>query len=145
MTSSMLFRIFRVAVIATIAAALAHFLLELQNDMSKPKLNVHSFPRPPLLEKTPRHLIIKWGSNGHETVVADTRDAYWALETTHPPSMPAVVLFESFRCSKIWAARTALIPIDTEPFLFDLSILPSPVINLLLFHTDTNPREDIAV
>lgn len=48
----------------------------------KPKLNVHSFPRPPLLEKTPRHLQIKW--DGH--LVADTRDAYWVLETTHAPS-----------------------------------------------------------
>ena len=48
----------------------------------KPKLNVHSFPRPPLLEKTPRHLQIKW----HDQIIADTKDAYWVLETTHPPS-----------------------------------------------------------
>ncbi|MCJ1272362.1 hypothetical protein MMC21_000148 [Puttea exsequens] len=48
----------------------------------KPKLNVHSFPRPPLLEKTPRHLQIKW----HGQTIADTKDAYWALETTHPPT-----------------------------------------------------------
>ncbi|KAK4969859.1 hypothetical protein LTR28_000678 [Elasticomyces elasticus] len=48
----------------------------------KPKLNVHSFPRPPLLERTPRHLQIKWDG----VVVADTKDAYWVLETTHPPT-----------------------------------------------------------
>jgi hypothetical protein len=48
----------------------------------KPRLNVHTFPRPPLLEKTPRHLQIKW--NGE--LIAETKDAYWVLETTHPPS-----------------------------------------------------------
>lgn len=48
----------------------------------KAKLNVQSFPRPPLLEKTPRHLQIKW--NGQ--LIADTKDAYWVLETHHPPS-----------------------------------------------------------
>lgn len=50
---------------------------------SKTKLNVQSFPRPPSLEKTPRHLQIKW--NGE--LMADTKDAYWVLETHHPPSM----------------------------------------------------------
>ncbi|KPI42950.1 uncharacterized protein AB675_1992 [Cyphellophora attinorum] len=45
---------------------------------TKKKMNVHDFPRPPLLERTPRHLVIKWGND----VVADTREAYWALETT---------------------------------------------------------------
>jgi hypothetical protein len=49
----------------------------------KPKLNVQSFPRPPLLEKTPRHLQVKW--RGH--TIADTTDAYWVLETYHPPSI----------------------------------------------------------
>lgn len=48
----------------------------------KPKLNVTNFPRPPLLEKTPRHLQIKWD----DLVIADTKDAYWVLETHHPPS-----------------------------------------------------------
>jgi hypothetical protein len=28
---------------------------------TKKKMNVHDFPRPPLLERTPRHLVIKWG------------------------------------------------------------------------------------
>ena len=51
----------------------------------KPKLNVHNFPRPPLLEKTPRHLQVKW----REQTIADTKDAYWVLETTHPPSIPS--------------------------------------------------------
>ena len=27
---------------------------------AKVKLNVHSFPRPPLLERTSRHLVIRW-------------------------------------------------------------------------------------
>lgn len=48
----------------------------------KQKLNVHNFPRPPLCEKTDRHLLIKW----NDEVVAETRDAYWVLETTHPPT-----------------------------------------------------------
>lgn len=53
------------------------------NEMAaKAKLNVHNFPRPPLLELTPRHLLIQW--NGK--TLADTKAAYWALETTHPPS-----------------------------------------------------------
>lgn len=51
----------------------------------KPKLNVHSFPRPPLCERTPRHLQIKWRNQ----IIADTKDAYWVLETTHPPSILA--------------------------------------------------------
>jgi uncharacterized protein (DUF427 family) len=50
--------------------------------MATRKLNVQSFPRPPLLEKISRHLQIKWMG----TVIADTRDAYWVLETHHPPS-----------------------------------------------------------
>ncbi|PBP16642.1 DUF427-domain-containing protein [Diplocarpon rosae] len=48
----------------------------------KPKLNVQNFPRPPLLERTPRHLQIKW--HGH--TIADTQDAYWVLETYHAPT-----------------------------------------------------------
>ncbi|KAK8877525.1 hypothetical protein PGQ11_002471 [Apiospora arundinis] len=49
---------------------------------AKPKLNVQSFPRPPLLERTPRHLQVKW--NGQ--LIADTKEAYWVLETHHPPT-----------------------------------------------------------
>ncbi len=45
---------------------------------AKPKLNVHKFPRPPLLEQISRHLVVKWGNE----VVADTKQGYWALETT---------------------------------------------------------------
>ncbi|KAH8761931.1 hypothetical protein BGZ57DRAFT_577362 [Hyaloscypha finlandica] len=48
----------------------------------KPKLNVQNFPRPPLLERTPRHLQVKW----HGKTIADTKDAYWVLETYHPPT-----------------------------------------------------------
>ncbi|KAK5698102.1 hypothetical protein LTR97_007062 [Elasticomyces elasticus] len=49
---------------------------------TKPKLNPRNFPRPPLCEKTPRHLQVKW--NGQ--IIADTKDAYWVLETHHPPT-----------------------------------------------------------
>lgn len=52
------------------------------SSQGKKLINVQSFPRPPLLEKTPRHLQIRW--NGE--LIADTRDAYWVLETHHPPS-----------------------------------------------------------
>ncbi|MCJ1356016.1 MAG: hypothetical protein MMC33_006010 [Icmadophila ericetorum] len=48
----------------------------------KPKLNPFKFPRPPLLERTPRHLQIKWD----DVLIADTEEAYWVLETTHPPT-----------------------------------------------------------
>lgn len=50
----------------------------------KPKLNVHNFPRPPALEKISRHIQIKWQNQ----IIADTKDAFWVLETTHPPSNP---------------------------------------------------------
>lgn len=53
---------------------------------AKPKLNVQSFPRPPRLEPTTRHLQIRWQGQ----VIADTANtadaAYWVLETHHPPS-----------------------------------------------------------
>lgn len=49
---------------------------------TKPKLNPRNFPRPPLCEKTPRHLQVKW----QDQVIADTKDAYWVLETHHPPT-----------------------------------------------------------
>ncbi|OLN94070.1 hypothetical protein CCHL11_08847 [Colletotrichum chlorophyti] len=45
-------------------------------------MNVQSFPRPPLLEKTSRHLQIFWKGQ----LIADSRDAYWVLETHHPPT-----------------------------------------------------------
>ncbi|KAF8859893.1 DUF427-domain-containing protein, partial [Acephala macrosclerotiorum] len=48
----------------------------------KPKLNVQNFPRPPLIERTPRHLQVKW----HGQIIADTKEAYWILETYHPPT-----------------------------------------------------------
>lgn len=48
------------------------------------KLNVQSFPRPPRVEKCGRHVQIKWAHDG--SLLADTRDAYWVLETHHPPT-----------------------------------------------------------
>lgn len=57
-----------------------------ENATAKPKqkLNVHSFPRPPLCEKTDRELRLVW----NDAVIAETKagEAYWVLETTHPPS-----------------------------------------------------------
>lgn len=49
---------------------------------ARTKLNVQNFPRPPLLQQIPRHIVIKWG----DQTLADTRSSYWVLETTHPPS-----------------------------------------------------------
>lgn len=46
------------------------------------KLDPRTFPRPPLCEQTPRHLQIRWGGQ----VIADTKAAYWVLETHHPPT-----------------------------------------------------------
>lgn len=43
---------------------------------------MQSFPRPPLLERTPRRIQIKWQGE----VIADTQEAYWVLETHHAPS-----------------------------------------------------------
>ncbi|KAL9639524.1 MAG: hypothetical protein Q9164_000877 [Protoblastenia rupestris] len=48
----------------------------------KPKLNVQSFPRPPHLEKVPRNVLVKYQNQ----TIAETKDAYWALETHHPPT-----------------------------------------------------------
>jgi uncharacterized protein (DUF427 family) len=46
------------------------------------KLNPRNFPRPPLCERTPRHLKVVW--NG--TTIAETKEAFWVLETYHPPT-----------------------------------------------------------
>jgi uncharacterized protein (DUF427 family) len=46
------------------------------------KLNVQSFPRPPRLEQISRHIRVTW--EGQE--IANTENAYWVLETHHPPS-----------------------------------------------------------
>ncbi|SMR47513.1 unnamed protein product [Zymoseptoria tritici ST99CH_3D1] len=50
---------------------------------SKTMLNPATFPRPPACEKTSRHLTVTL-QNG--TKVADTKEAYWVLETYHPPT-----------------------------------------------------------
>ncbi|KIX02989.1 uncharacterized protein Z518_06539 [Rhinocladiella mackenziei CBS 650.93] len=65
---------------------------------AKPKLNVHNFPRPPLLEPTPRHLMIKW--NGQ--TLADTRESYWVLETMHPPTyyLPRTSISDTFKLNQ---------------------------------------------
>ncbi|KAM0265386.1 hypothetical protein ACHAQJ_000228 [Trichoderma viride] len=46
------------------------------------KMNVQSFPRPPRLDKISRHIRIMY----KDLEIADTNDAYWALETHHPPT-----------------------------------------------------------
>ena len=132
---------FSIAAIATVALISIYNSFQEQNKMTpKPKLNVHSFPRPPLLEKTPRHLVIKWGSNGNETTVADTRDAYWALETTHPPSMNC----HSSTCPADFFYFLTLIAMFLQlqnQFSLHLSILPTTIITLHLRHVDTDPWE----
>lgn len=50
--------------------------------MATAKEKVWDYPRPPRLEPTSRHLIVKLG----DTVVADTKQAYRVLETSHPPT-----------------------------------------------------------
>lgn len=49
---------------------------------STTKLNPRNFPRPPSCDQTPRHLQVIWDGQ----VIADTKEAYWALETFHPPT-----------------------------------------------------------
>jgi len=63
------------------------------------KLNVQDFPRPPLLEPTPRELKVIWG--GRE--VLSTKDAFWVLETHHPPTyyIPKSSLTSEFQLIQI--------------------------------------------
>ncbi|KAL3956710.1 hypothetical protein ACCO45_009556 [Purpureocillium lilacinum] len=49
---------------------------------SKVKLNVQSFPRPPALQKISRDIRITFRGD----TIAQTQDAYWVLETHHPPT-----------------------------------------------------------
>jgi len=45
-------------------------------------MNVQSFPRPPKLEKISRHVRVAW--EGQD--IAETNEAFWVLETHHPPT-----------------------------------------------------------
>ncbi|UKZ60948.1 uncharacterized protein TrAtP1_002220 [Trichoderma atroviride] len=45
-------------------------------------MNVQTFPRPPRLDKISRHLRITY----KDVEIAETSDAYWVLETHHPPT-----------------------------------------------------------
>lgn len=47
------------------------------------KHNVTTFPRPPIVERTNRHIQIKW----HGQLLADcpAGEAYWVLEAHHAP------------------------------------------------------------
>ena len=106
--------------------------IPIRNMATKPQLNVHDFPRPPLVEQTPRHLVIKWNNQ----VVADTKEAYWVLETTHPPSKRLLSPSFYFTCSTI----LLLICVLTSH-----SILPTTLIHLLLLHHDSSPQQDFNV
>jgi len=51
-------------------------------------LDPRTFPRPPRLERIAKELIVKWHGS-HEAngdVIASTRNAFWVLETFHPPT-----------------------------------------------------------
>jgi len=58
------------------------------------KHNVTTFPRPPIVERTNRHIQIKW----HGQLLADCPpgEAYWVLEAHHAPgtspSVPSLAL-----------------------------------------------------
>ncbi|KAF4547686.1 Hypothetical protein D9617_37g012120 [Elsinoe fawcettii] len=48
-------------------------------------LDPRGFPRPPKLERITKEILIKWpGPNG--STIAHTRNAFWVLETYHPPT-----------------------------------------------------------
>jgi len=48
-------------------------------------LDPKTFPRPPRLERIAKEILIKWpGPNG--ATIASTRNAFWVLETYHPPT-----------------------------------------------------------
>ncbi|KAB8342933.1 hypothetical protein FH972_022530 [Carpinus fangiana] len=53
---------------------------------TKKLLDPKTFPRPPLLERTSKHLVIKWPAALGGATIADTTSAYWVLETFHPPT-----------------------------------------------------------
>lgn len=52
------------------------------NSKSTPKESVWSYPRPPRLEATGQHLQVFFA----DQVIAETRRAFRALETSHPPT-----------------------------------------------------------
>lgn len=48
-------------------------------------LDPRTFPRPPALQRLTKHVLIKWpGASG--ATIAESRNAYWVLETYHPPT-----------------------------------------------------------
>ncbi|KOS19574.1 hypothetical protein ESCO_000061 [Escovopsis weberi] len=78
-------------------------------------MNVQHFPRPPRLEKITRHIRIAYQG----TTVADTRNAFWVLETHHPPTyylprssvlMPLHTTTRSSFCE--WKGRATYYSID---------------------------------
>lgn len=69
---------------------------------SFPKMNVQTFPRPPRLDKISRHIRITY----KDVEIADTSDAYWVLETHHPPSACEPRAIQSPRCQNgVWRLK----------------------------------------
>lgn len=49
--------------------------------------DVWSYPRPPLLQRTPNLLQVIWtGADGAQTIIAETDKGYRVCETSHPPT-----------------------------------------------------------
>ncbi len=66
-------------------------------------LDPRTFPRPPLLERISKHLLVKWPADRGGQVIAETRRGYWVLETYHPPSMRPTTLVSSLPCAAFMA------------------------------------------
>ena len=90
----------------------------------KPALDVRTFPRPPALEKLSRHLQIRW----HGVVVADTRDAYWVLETHHAPTyyLPRAALAPSVALARAPGSSASFCEWKGRATYWDLTH-PAPV------------------
>ena len=102
----------------------------------KAPLNPRNFPRPPLLERTPRHLQIKWDGQ----LIADTKEAYWVLETTHPPSKLSLSDPQTAVSASVEAAMRAICltksrcSSSTSSLRIDLSVALKPLIVPDVYH-----------
>lgn len=86
------------------------------------KHNVTTFPRPPIVERTNRHIQIKW----HGQLVADCPpgEAYWVLEAHHAPSAYPFFSF-SISFSITVSIISISIPVLVSQYPF-LPFSPSP-------------------
>ncbi|WVR06562.1 hypothetical protein IAU60_003593 [Kwoniella sp. DSM 27419] len=101
--------------------------------------NVHDYPRPPALQRTPNRLRVVWvAETGEETVLAETTEGYRILETTHPPTyyfppasikVPLETLSRQTYCE--WKGKAAYHavrpPGATAPISSRIWSYPSPV------------------